>query len=547
MPLDNSDSASTASSDRSIPAYQFDYQSPFDPISLMREASSSTQTSHKNDSSISMIEFDNAFEQTLSYSGETQDSSTAVTSTGQADELTLDFGMEHVMPVAKSAFGKIDSDKDGFLSLPEVEIAMMDGQFKGKEAVFVSFLKSELHSIQKFSNDEIGLENDGATVGDMEELMRQYKAYDTDLHDAWTVKEYGTRMFDDIDSNHDGKVDLLELDSFEPESAEDEYDLSRQEQALDRMRSNFELIQGAYDADDASITREDLQQHYASRFTEHNWSTLSRAANAVASGVLKLYERNDHSLYKDSDRSLDSISPTDIEQGKIGDCYLLAPLASMAGTPKGREKIASMIKDNGINTNGSHTYTVSFPGAPDRPITVSAPTESELAYYAAASKGGYWPAVLEKAYGTYLNNESWFPSTNPQDAADGGSAFNAGIEILSEDGLETKSFEDLSDAEIAVIVRSNLASGKPLTVSSLGTWGSLIGGANEMERLGLPRNHEFGITGFDEKTGKVTLYNPWGSNEPENASGKPRDGEDDGVFQLTLEELKTFDKLAFGL
>ncbi len=543
MPLDNSDSASMASSDRSTPSYQSDYQSPFDPISLMREASSSTQAVRKNDSPILMLEFDNAFEQTLSYSGERQESSTDVTSIGRTDELTLEFGVEHIMPVAKSAFGKIDSDKDGFLSLPEVEIAMTDDQFKGKEAVFVSFLKSELHSIQKFSNDEIGLENDGATVGDMEELARQYQAYDTDLHDAWTVKEYGTRMFDDIDSNHDGKLDNQEVDSFESKSAENEFDLSRQEQALEQMRSNFEVIQGA---NDDGITREGLQTYYDSMFTKHNWSALSRAANAVASGVLKLYENNNHSLYKDSDRPLDSISPTDIEQGKIGDCYLLAPLASLAGTPQGREKIAGMIEDNGVNTNGTQTYTVTFPGAPDRPITVAAPTESELAYYAAASKGGYWPAVLEKAYGTYLNNASWFPSTNPQDAADGGSAFNAGIEILSENGLETKSFEDLSGTEIVSIVRNNLASGKPLTVSSLGTWSSLVGGANEMEGLGLPRNHEFGITGFDEKTCKVTLYNPWGEKEPENSFGKPRDGEDDGVFQLTLEELKTFDKLAFG-
>ncbi len=45
----------------------------------------------------------------------------------------------------------------------------------------------------------------------------------------------------------------------------------------------------------------------------------------------------------------------------------------------------------------------------------------------------------------------------------------------------------------------------------------------------------------------VTIRNPWGKGDPLNAAGKPRDGKDDGVFTMSLDEFQqTFSDVAYG-
>src|SRR6476646_5724950 len=47
----------------------------------------------------------------------------------------------------------------------------------------------------------------------------------------------------------------------------------------------------------------------------------------------------------------DDISPDDVRQWQIGDCYLLASLAALASTPVGRQRIRCMIEENRVDGN----------------------------------------------------------------------------------------------------------------------------------------------------------------------------------------------------
>src|SRR5262249_29242680 len=55
---------------------------------------------------------------------------------------------------------------------------------------------------------------------------------------------------------------------------------------------------------------------------------------------------------------------------------------------------------------------------------------------------------------------------------------------------------------------------------------------------GLPDQHEYSVLAFDPRTGLVTVRNPWGNSEPRGPPGGPRDGQDDGVFTMTLAEYR---------
>jgi hypothetical protein len=98
-----------------------------------------------------------------------------------------------------------------------------------------------------------------------------------------------------------------------------------------------------------------------------------------------------------------SIYPGSIRQGGVYDCRFLAALASFAATERGRNTIFNMVK-----ANADSTYTVTFPGAKNEPITVAPLSGKELEVYASAVgpngfSAGIWLPVVEKAYGTYLD------------------------------------------------------------------------------------------------------------------------------------------------
>lgn len=434
---------------------------------------------------------------------------------------------------------RLDADGDGFVSESEVDAAMKDKSFTGQDAQLVAVLKKHQDDLEELSNDETGDENDGVTAADIAKFDEMQKNIVPEYNANKNMTNYGTENFSKLDADGDGFLTNSELE----EALKDSSLKDNEKQAIERMKKQIANIEEAsndeWGDESKGITKEDLKKYWEeyrgqddTKLVERIWGDLH------ASG--KRYEAANLNCYATAE-PLDSIKPEACKQGKIGDCYFMAGLASLAGSNP--QAIKDMIKDN-----GDGTYTVTFPGAPDDPITVEKPTESELSHYAHPGKYGNWPAILEKAYGKYCN-EHWYRrgpknlggGDVDQDGADGGSLRNAGLRILTGKGVDSDNMSLTSEEELKAKLTEAFKDGRPVVCCITNELGSLVGLAdNKVDGLGIPAGHEYTVVGYDEKTGKVKIMNPWGHGEPCDASGNPLDGKDDGVFELTLAEFKKY-------
>lgn len=94
---------------------------------------------------------------------------------------------------------------------------------------------------------------------------------------------------------------------------------------------------------------------------------------------------------------MSSVSPCDLQQGAIGDCWLISSMASLAEYP---DFVASIIKDNG---GGQYTVTLySFASGEMENIEVddNFPYDDSwiFAYAQPSKEDEIWPSVLEKAF-----------------------------------------------------------------------------------------------------------------------------------------------------
>lgn len=434
---------------------------------------------------------------------------------------------------------RLDKDGDGFVSESEIDAAMKDKSYTGQDAQLVAVLKKHQDELEELSNDEIGDENDGVTAADIVKFDEMQKDIVPEYNANKNMTNYGTENFSKLDANGDGFLTRDELEK----AAGDTSLKADEKQAVERMKERLSDIEEAsndeWGDENKGITKADLKEYWEdyrkkddTKLVERVWGDLHNSGKRLEAANTDCYA---------TANPIDCIEPEAVKQGKIGDCYFMAGVASLAGSNP--QAIKDMIKDNG---NG--TYTVTFPGAPDTPITVDKPTEAELSHYAQPGKYGNWPAILEKAYGKYCN-EHWYRrgpknlggGDVDQDGADGGSLRNAGLRILTGKGVDSDTMSLTSEAELKQKLSEAFKDGRPVVASINNELGSLVGAAdNKVDGLGIPAGHEYTVIGYDEKTGKVKIMNPWGHGEPCDASGKPLDGNDDGVFELTVADFKKY-------
>lgn len=246
-------------------------------------------------------------------------------------------------------------------------------------------------------------------------------------------------------------------------------------------------------------------------------TSLIKAVDRTFSLYCDIEECVDRDLYASNPET--SISGAAIAQGSIGDCYFLAPLAATADA--NWQKIRDMIKDNGDNT-----YTVTFPALPDKPITVNAPTDVELLRFNAGGEHGTWPSVIEKAFGKLLGGEN-------AEILDGGGDPRNGLKALNDGSSHYESLQRTSDSELHQDLEKAISERRPV-ICSTGhrDFNSLVKGDK------IAPTHAYSVLDYDPNTYTVTVRNPWGRVEPENADGRIKDGLDDGVFKMSLREFK---------
>ncbi|MBC6459373.1 C2 family cysteine protease [Actinomadura sp. HBU206391] len=213
------------------------------------------------------------------------------------------------------------------------------------------------------------------------------------------------------------------------------------------------------------------------------------------------------------------VEPSDVSQGRLGDCYFIASLGALA--LKRPDIIQKAIREN---ANGTYTVTL-FPGNVRTEVTVTPdlPTD-ENGNPAFAGTGDIdsnreeiWPGLMEKAYakikGGYGDIE--------------GGKFTDRFGVLTGKSREVRSpvFLSIHTAtwnkpidfdELA----TEFNSGNPITAGVVNPIAQqLIGNVGPptdyVKNGEITTDHEYFLTEVNEQDKTVTVQNPWGSSYPE--------------------------------
>ena len=245
---------------------------------------------------------------------------------------------------------------------------------------------------------------------------------------------------------------------------------------------------------------------------------------------------------------LASIRPEFIYQGNLGDCQFIAAVASLARTEVGKRKILRMFRHTGNNQ-----LEVNLPDAA-RPVLIDLENTRDDGY-AYTADGGRWLTYLEKALALYSQEKpvsSWYSSQNDTEKMllewkyreyrhmEGANVINL-IPLLTG---STARVIDLTGSDSRKLARQ-LSEQFPHMELAI-TFHPKEAAYNQ---LSITRPHAYSLLAFDPVSHRITLRNPHGTGDRINLqTGEPLDGKDDGVFELTLEELRSlFDFIVFSL
>lgn len=215
---------------------------------------------------------------------------------------------------------------------------------------------------------------------------------------------------------------------------------------------------------------------------------------------------------------VDGPSAKDPVQGKLGDCYLVATLASLAHSDP--EAIRQMVQDNGDGTFDVRFYKmVAYQG---RPVTVTVDADLPASgllgrkQLGADARTELWVGLTEKAYA------QWRGSLGA--IANGGQPDEIMALVTGRPHWRTAMYNFTLD-EVFAKIESQLSRGG-LVVAATPPQAE----QPELRGSGLAANHAYSVLGVSTESGErfVILRNPWGRGEPGD------DGANDGVFKLPL-------------
>lgn len=226
------------------------------------------------------------------------------------------------------------------------------------------------------------------------------------------------------------------------------------------------------------------------------------------------------------------VQVSDVRQGAIGDCFLAAALAAVAGTNAGA--ITGAIKDNKDGTFTVRFYNLDWSGSKKaESVTVDAdlPMNGATPAYAKSTEAlELWPSILEKAYAQWKGS---------YDAI--GHGGNAGdvMEALTGERSKTKSTSGDTDA-LWTKMKTATEQKKPMCAGS----GDKDDAKYKDPKAGVYGWHAYTILGVEEKkngdkTEKlVRLRNPWSIRRRAADAAAVGDAENKAEFTLSYEEFR---------
>ncbi len=231
------------------------------------------------------------------------------------------------------------------------------------------------------------------------------------------------------------------------------------------------------------------------------------------SAVSCSYQADTDPLYNST--GLPAVS--DINQGFLGDCYLLASMADVAQDQPALLK--SLITNNGNNTYGVEFYINSK--------SVYVTVDNEFPYktgtssFVANTSPDLWSCLIEKAY-VQLNADPGYLNHTSGDAwkliENGGGDPITQLTGKSYSTYNSQGYTLTNWAALKNTIVSAIQSGQEVDLGSFGSTYNgntklFIGGVDAQGNL---EGHMYSALGYDSKTGEFIIRNPWGAESGQN-------------------------------
>lgn len=219
-----------------------------------------------------------------------------------------------------------------------------------------------------------------------------------------------------------------------------------------------------------------------------------------------------------------------IRQGRMGNCFSLAPLAALA------HERPEYVREQMIRPLEDGRYLVKLG---EREVSVAAPTDAEIALTSENEDGSVWVNVYEKAAGIAHNEQ------RPADKREA-----TGLDALNRGGSAGTQLAFITGREM-FRVSCSFAKKKDLPKAEydkhMAELRAALTAATEENRLmtcgtlkttipGLTPNHAYAILGYDSATDIIRVWNPHGDTRVVKGEPGPKSGYPikDGIFELPL-------------
>ena len=218
-----------------------------------------------------------------------------------------------------------------------------------------------------------------------------------------------------------------------------------------------------------------------------------------------------------------------LHQGKLGNCFCLAPLGSVvAHDPNDVKAMFTKLEDGSIRVKlGKNS------------VTISPPTDTEIARTATNEDQGIWVNVYEKALGKLRNEgkKEEDRAGSPIDAlARGGSAgtilaYITGNEIVRHSCKFAKD-EKLSAEE----KETKLKELREHLATATKAKRRMTCGTDKTTMPGITGNHAYALLGYDSESDRVKVWNPFGNTFTPKGEAGPKNGypREQGISEIPL-------------
>ncbi len=244
------------------------------------------------------------------------------------------------------------------------------------------------------------------------------------------------------------------------------------------------------------------------------------ASYAYTFGIGDLFDSNENRLEFD-----------DVQQGAIGDCYLVAALSAVLHADvdgRIREGFVRPVRDAAGDPLHFAVRFYDYAGRPqdveiDAELVRSASGNPTYARSMDSTRGDeeWGISLIEKAYAKWHGDY--------EKIGDGGSPGDV-MQALTGSHASYRSVKNMTDSTVFSVVSQGMTDNRPMVAITYGEDDGV-----DYTGTSIYAWHAYTLMGagtHEDGTRYVELRNPWGSTEP------PGNGPDDGIFKLGLEEFR---------